>query len=97
MIALQSQVNLLALAGVFRIENEPVYYKLTNSIISYCITHDLKTVRKRASVRTEREKALSRLRSRPQPGARTLRILQENSIDFIMGAGEEASLYLPWS
>ena len=41
MIALQSQVNLLALAGVFRIENEPVYYKLTNSIISYCITHDL--------------------------------------------------------
>ena len=29
--------------------------------------------------------------------ARTLRILQENSIDFIMGAGEEASLYLPWS
>ena len=29
--------------------------------------------------------------------ARTLRILQENSIDFIMGAGEETSLYLPWS
>ena len=38
------------------------------------------TVRKRASVRTEREKALSRLRSRPQPGALTLRISQENSI-----------------
>ena len=55
------------------------------------------SVLKRGSERTEREKALSRLRSRPQPGARTLRILQENSIDFIMGAGEEASLYLPWS
>ena len=38
------------------------------------------SVRKRASVRTEREKALSRLRSRPQPGALTLRISQENSI-----------------
>ena len=33
----------------------------------------------------------------PQPGARTLRMLQENSIDFILGAGEETSLYLPWS
>ena len=31
-------------------------------------------------MRTEREKALSRLRSRPQPGALTLRISQENSI-----------------
>ena len=38
------------------------------------------SVRKRASVRTEWEKALSRLRSRPQPGALTLRISQENSI-----------------
>ena len=37
-------------------------------------------VRKRASVRTEREKALSRLRRRPQPGALTLRIPQDNSI-----------------
>ena len=37
------------------------------------------SVRKRASVRTEREKVLSRLRRRPQPGAPTLRISQESS------------------
>ena len=40
----------------------------------------MRSVRKRASVRTEREKALSRLRRRPQPGALTLRIPQDNSI-----------------
>ena len=71
----------------------------TNLIVQYSLSSTSKhhSVRKQGSERTEREKALSRLRSRPQPGARTLRILQENSIDFIMGAGEEASLYLPWS
>ena len=37
-------------------------------------------VRKRGSERTEREKALSRLRRPPQPGALTLRIPQDNSI-----------------
>ena len=52
-----------------------------------CTPHiKLLSVRKRGSERKEREKALSRLRSRherlsrPQPGALTLRISQENSI-----------------
>ena len=47
-----------------------------------------KSVRKRASVRTEREKALSRLRRRPQPGALTLRIPQDNSIFSSSRCGE---------
>ena len=44
------------------------------------INHIHNPVRKRGSERTEREKALSRPRRRPQPGALTLRIPQDNSI-----------------
>ena len=58
------------------------------------------SVRKRGSERTEAGESALLAEESPSAGtgrAQTLRILQENIIDFIMGAGGETSLYLPWS
>ena len=62
--------------------------------------HETRSVRKRGSERTEAGESALPAEESPSAGtgrAQTLRILQENSIDFIMGVGGETSLYLPWS
>ena len=55
-------------------------------------------VRKRGSERTEAGESALPAEESPSAGtgrAQTLRNLQENIIDFILGAGGETSLYLP--
>ena len=56
------------------------------------------SVRKRGSERTEAGESALPAEESPSAGtgrAQTLRNLQENIIDFIVGAGGETSLYLP--
>ena len=72
----------------------PFHSKLVNIYIILTI------VRKRGSERTEAGESALPAEESPSAGtgrAQTLRNLQENIIDFIMGAGGETSLYLPWS
>ena len=66
--------------------------------ITLMMTINYHSVRKRGSERTEAGESALPAEESPSAGtgrAQTLRNLQENIIDFIMGAGGETSLYLP--
>ena len=71
--------------------------------VTYWAAMDIFTASKvdqAGSERTEAGESALPAEESPSAGtgrAQTLRNLQENIIDFIMGAGGETSLYLPWS
>ena len=69
---------------------------------STCIMTSVQLVRKRGSERKEREKALSRLRSRlggygPSVGSANSENFTRKQHRFHHGSGRRESLYLPWS